>query len=109
MYLKPSICLSPRPVLEAETSFREAGGNVALLRVLVWLHIYSKLLLERSQFFENDNGYLLLRGAGQKYLVCANRGTLTLEAGGRDGIKKLYSGADEEEILRRITEAEYGL
>jgi hypothetical protein len=108
MYLKPSLSIS-RPILDEETSFRETGGNIALLRCLVWLHIHASLQLERVRFFANGNGYLLLAGRGGKYLISSNRGSLSLEAGrGRD-IRALYSGEDEEEILRKITESEYGI
>ena len=108
MYLKPALSISRSPV-QVETSFREAGGNIALLRCLVWLHIHSQLLLERVRFFENGNGYILLAGRGGKYLISSNRGNLSLEAGRRGDIRALYCGTDEEEILRRITEVEYGL
>ena len=108
VYLKPSLSL-PRPVLEAETSFREGDGNIALLRCLIWLHIHSQLLLERVRFFDNGNGYILLAGRGGKYLLSSNRGTLSLEAGRSGDIRALYCGTDEEEILRIITESEYGL
>ena len=74
MYLKPSLHLS-RSILETETSIRDAGGNIALLRCLVWQQISSQLRLERVRFFENDNGYVLLAGASRKYLISSNWGS----------------------------------
>ena len=109
MYLKPSLHLSSSPVLEAETTFCEDGGNAALLRCLVWLHIHASLHLERVRFFPNSNGYILLAGGRRKYLISSNRGTLSLEAGRSGDIRALYSGEDEDEILRKIMEVEYGL
>jgi hypothetical protein len=77
----------------------------------VWFgcHVHASLRLERVRFFENDNGYVLLAGNGGKYLISSNRGTLSLEAGRGGDIRALYCGAEEEEILRKIMESEYGL